>query len=231
MGITPGSAEQRFPGYDVMGQSPAWDEVTRPWLSIGARYPTRQRSSRPRRSRRLVPSWTGCWPRTMIPGCPCSRPSISGWPSDAGTATATRACPKTPRHGVVRSPRWTRLRRRIPETRSPTSRVTISADHRRGPALQGRMARPTRIAFFSVWMRYACSAFYAHPWVWNEIGFGGPAYPRGYKYLALGAREPWEVAERDTEDPVPWYSGPKRLQRHASGLSSPDAARQGPAGE
>ena len=28
MGLTPGSAEQRFPGYDVMRQQPAWDEVT-----------------------------------------------------------------------------------------------------------------------------------------------------------------------------------------------------------
>ena len=80
---------------------------------------------------------------------------------------------------------------------------------------------------FSLWMRYACSAFYAHPWAWNEIGFGGPAYPRGYKYLALGAREPWEVAERDAEDPVPWAKRAEAAKkRHAEGLSSPDAARQ-----
>ena len=30
------------------------------------------------------------------------------------------------------------------------------------------------------------SAFYAHPWAWNEIGFGGPAYPRGYMRLGEG---------------------------------------------
>ena len=29
----------------------------------------------------------------------------------------------------------------------------------------------------------------------NEIGFGGPAYPRGYMRLENGAREPWEVDE------------------------------------
>ena len=29
-------------------------------------------------------SWIGCWPRTMIPGCPCSRMSISDWPRDSG---------------------------------------------------------------------------------------------------------------------------------------------------
>ena len=45
---------------------------------------------------------------------------------------------------------------------------------------------------WSLWTRYACTAFYSHPAAWNEIGFGGPAYPRGYKNLGLDAREPWE---------------------------------------
>lgn len=57
---------------------------------------------------------------------------------------------------------------------------------------------------WSLWTRYACAAFYAHPWAWNEIGFAGPAYPRGYKVLHAGWREPYEVAERDAEDPIPW---------------------------
>ncbi len=56
----------------------------------------------------------------------------------------------------------------------------------------------------ALWTRYACDAFYSHPWAWNEIGFGGPAYPRGYKNLGTGRREPWEVVERDAADPVPW---------------------------
>ena len=57
---------------------------------------------------------------------------------------------------------------------------------------------------WSLWTRYACAAFYAHPWAWNEIGFGGPAYPRGYKNIGLGRREPWERPERDATDPIPW---------------------------
>ena len=48
---------------------------------------------------------------------------------------------------------------------------------------------------WSVWMRYACAAFYSHPDAWSEIGFGGPAYPRGYKNAELDAREPWEVPD------------------------------------
>ena len=55
---------------------------------------------------------------------------------------------------------------------------------------------------WSLWTRYACTAFYSHPWSWNEIGFGGPAYPRGYKNRHAGGREPWEYADADDSDPV-----------------------------
>jgi hypothetical protein len=56
---------------------------------------------------------------------------------------------------------------------------------------------------WSLWTRYACTAFYAHPSAWNEIGFPGPAYPRGYKHPGVDAREPFEVADaRPSSDPV-----------------------------
>ena len=38
-------------------------------------------------------------------------------------------------------------------------------------------------------------AYYAHPIAWNEIGFGGPASPRGYVRMGLDRRDPWEPAE------------------------------------
>jgi hypothetical protein len=42
----------------------------------------------------------------------------------------------------------------------------------------------------------AIDAYYAHPWAWDEIGFGGPAYPRAYTRLERGEPEPWEVEEK-----------------------------------
>jgi len=48
---------------------------------------------------------------------------------------------------------------------------------------------------WSLWIRYACTAFYSHPWAWDEIGFAGPAYPRGYKNLGLDRLEPFEVRD------------------------------------
>ena len=55
---------------------------------------------------------------------------------------------------------------------------------------------------WSVVMRAILSAFYSHPWAWNEIGFGGPAYPRGYARLGAGQRENWEGAPAFERDPV-----------------------------
>jgi hypothetical protein len=57
---------------------------------------------------------------------------------------------------------------------------------------------------FSIVTRYCCQAFYSHPWAWNEIGFGGPAYPRGYAAFGnpeLGEREHWEGEEAFVRDP------------------------------
>ncbi|HEX3862824.1 MAG TPA: gluconate 2-dehydrogenase subunit 3 family protein [Stellaceae bacterium] len=39
------------------------------------------------------------------------------------------------------------------------------------------------------------SAYYAHPTAWSEIGFGGPASPRGYVRMHFDRRDPWEAAE------------------------------------
>src|SRR5579875_290187 len=38
--------------------------------------------------------------------------------------------------------------------------------------------------------------YYAHPAGWNEIGFGGPASPRGYVRLGFNERDAWEAEEQ-----------------------------------
>jgi gluconate 2-dehydrogenase subunit 3-like protein len=60
---------------------------------------------------------------------------------------------------------------------------------------------------WSLVVRNACEAFYAHPWAWNEIGFGGPAYPRGYSrfgspHIDTAEREEWEGEQAFSLDPV-----------------------------
>lgn len=54
---------------------------------------------------------------------------------------------------------------------------------------------PARRWWTFVALRQIAGVYYAHPYAWDEIGFGGPAYPRGYAALNFGAPEPWEADE------------------------------------
>ncbi|BBZ28555.1 hypothetical protein MMAD_28500 [Mycolicibacterium madagascariense] len=78
---------------------------------------------------------------------------------------------------------------------------------------------------WSLWTRYACTAFYSHPWAWNEMGFPGPAYPRGYLNSGIDAREHHEVADHRNDDPVPFAQRVERARR------ADDDLRNGRAGE
>jgi hypothetical protein len=56
---------------------------------------------------------------------------------------------------------------------------------------------------FAVCMRAIMAAFYSYPWAWNEIGYGGPAYPQGYMRLGpTSGLEPHERPGATAEDPV-----------------------------
>jgi hypothetical protein len=220
--VTPGSAEQRFPGYDVTEQSHTWDGVTTavvlgrmapsgaPVFFTAAEEPTARalldrllaQDSEPRVGvfemidQRLAQRRGDGYRYEDLPEDPDTwRTSIAGLDS---TAQA-------------------QLGRPFASATSDQQRDIIEEVRLCEGQWHGLPAK----RLFSVWMRYACSAYYSHPWAWNEIGFGGPAYPRGYKNVGLDAREPWEVAERDASDPVPWAKKSDAAKaRHAEGLSA-----------
>ena len=65
--------------------------------------------------------------------------------------------------------------------------------------------------FFSKRMaRDIVLAYYAHPTAWNEVGWGGPAAPRGYVRLDFNERDPWEAVEARSGDNAPV----RRINRH-----------------
>jgi len=67
-----------------------------------------------------------------------------------------------------------------------------------GPAWQGM---PCQLFFEHRLIADITHAYYAHPTAWNEIGFGGPASPRGYVRMGLDRRDPWEAAPSRATDP------------------------------
>ena len=77
--------------------------------------------------------------------------------------------------------------------------------------------------FWALLVQDCVTYYYAHPWAWDEIGFGGPAYPRAYTRLEGGLPEPWEVDEARYEWSAPPNSISDRYEpsETASGQSHP----------
>ena len=80
--------------------------------------------------------------------------------------------------------------------------------------------------FWTLLVSDACSAYYAHPWSWNEVGYGGPAYPRGYMRLENGEPEPWEFGEARNE----WAAPLDTISDHAKPATKDDESYHGQAG-
>jgi hypothetical protein len=53
-------------------------------------------------------------------------------------------------------------------------------------------------AFFQKILSIVVRAYYSHPTVWSEIGYAGPAYPRGYVRSELGLTDPWEAKNNES---------------------------------
>ena len=53
--------------------------------------------------------------------------------------------------------------------------------------------------FLHLLLKQVVGVYYSHPAAWSEIGFGGPASPRGYARLGFDERDPWEAEEDDFE--------------------------------
>jgi hypothetical protein len=68
-------------------------------------------------------------------------------------------------------------------------------------AQDGRLAHPAwegmdcAVFFAKRLLLDIVTSYYAHPTAWSEIGFGGPASPRGYVRMGFDRRDPWEAAE------------------------------------
>jgi hypothetical protein len=78
--------------------------------------------------------------------------------------------------------------------------------------------------YWTLLLQAAVDAYYSHPYAWDEIGFGGPAYPRAYFRLERGEAEPWEVDEVRYE----WDPPPAARSHHYNALSGDHPHMGGP---
>jgi hypothetical protein len=203
-GVTPGGRQARFPGFDVLAQSEHWDQVTAGVVlsRLGPPSPLRfftedeEAIARPLLDLLLDQRSEPRVPVLEMIDSRLAEGSTDGWryedlPEDGQAWRDTlRALDADARdeHGSGSA-----------ECSDDTRTALIQAVQDLGTEKWHGLPADR---VWSLWTRYACTAFYAHPWAWNEIGFSGPAYPRGYKNAGVGRREPWEVADREDLDPV-----------------------------
>jgi hypothetical protein len=71
------------------------------------------------------------------------------------------------------------------------------AGHLKGVAWHGMDSK----LFFAKRLLFdVVTTYYGHPTAWSEIGYGGPASPRGYVRMGFDRRDPWEAAEAKPGD-------------------------------
>jgi hypothetical protein len=85
--------------------------------------------------------------------------------------------------------------------------VLLTIHQGQPPAAHDIWQRMSVHHFWLLLMQDVVTVYYAHPYAWDEIGYGGPAYPRGYMRLSRGQPEPWETQERRYE----WEAPPSSL--------------------
>lgn len=81
-------------------------------------------------------------------------------------------------------------------------------------------ARMSIDRYWQLLVQDCVAAYYAHPWAWDEIGYGGPAYPRAYTRLEGGLPEPWEVDEQRYEWEAPPGSASDVYEETGAGSES-----------
>jgi hypothetical protein len=202
-GQTPGNADTHFPGFDVLSQAEHWDVETRRVVLDRTQPPGPLRfftDAEARAAAALFDQLLDQRSEPRVPvlqmvDCRLAEHQTDGWHYD-----------DMPIDDVA----WQRSLAAL-DDEAQTSRGRCFADCDWDD--QSRIVAGVQDAsgewhgfpaskLWSLWTRYASTAFYSHPWAWNEIGFSGPAYPRGYKNARIGGREPWEVKEQRPVDPV-----------------------------
>jgi hypothetical protein len=202
-----GRAAGRFPGFDVLSESARWDTVTadvvmsRTGPPPGPQFFTGLEQAC---AAALLDQLTGqCDEDLRVPvlqmiDARLAADQTDGWryvdmPEDGQAWRDTLGCLDKEAH--------TRCGSSFADAPEREQRAMLQAVQDGGD--DGRWHGLAAARVWSLWTRYACTALYSHPHAWSEIGFPGPAYPRGYKNMGVGKREPFEVRDaRPAEDPV-----------------------------
>jgi len=194
---------ERFPGYDVLAkrQSPSWNEKTRQVID--------QRLALPREPRFLSPTAF----RTLDAVCgrivpqPADRPPVplaamvdAKLYENTGDGYRDHRLPPLRhawRQGLAGIESEARRRHDVGfAALDPAEQDALLRAVQDGKIAGDDWAGLPPAVFFAKRLLFdIVTQYYAHPTAWSEIGFGGPASPRGYVRMDFDRRDPWEAVE------------------------------------
>src|SRR4051794_9576146 len=208
--IKPPKPQNGYPGYDVLSKSsgPSWNEQTR---RVIARRISVDRE--PRFFSREEFETVNAIAARLVPQ-PASRPPIPvallvDRTLHEGNSDGYRV-PGMPREGEA----WRHGLRALDaeaqaayggrfHTLAESAQVSLLEHMERGELHGPEWGSMRPADFFKRRMAQdVVLAYYSHPTAWSEIGWGGPASPRGYVRLDFDERDPWEAAEADGANDV-----------------------------
>jgi len=210
----------RYPGYNVLDKrdTPSWDEATRTVVDERLATPNDPRFFN-------AIEWTAV---TAL--CECIMPQAPDRPAiplqallDAklfnnegdGYRNARLLPMRTAwQVGLAAMDQESRTRSELPfASLGSAQRVDLLKEMQRGElncsVWQGM---PSELFFAKRVLHDICGAYYSHPQAWSEIGFGGPANPRGYVRMYFDRRDPWEAAEAKPDDEGKAYQENRRAR-------------------
>jgi hypothetical protein len=197
--------QRRFPGFDVLGQAPHWDQVTADLVAARCDPPGELKFFTPDEqacAAALLDHLTGQRDERLVPVLEMVDARLAAGETDgwryADMAEDSQAWRDSLRD--LDEDAWLRCGRAFAEAPEAEQMALLQAVLERG---SDDWHGPPAAHVWSLWTRYASTAFYSHPSAWAEIGFPGPAYPRGYKNAGVGKREPFETPDaQPADDPV-----------------------------
>jgi hypothetical protein len=195
----------RYPGYDVLAKrdSPSWNEQTRrvidarvgldpqghhffvddEWLTVRAIC------------ERIIPLDGSDHPRAAVAAMLDERLHLSG--SEGYRDARLPPMREAWRRALAAFDSEARAQHGCPfHQLDPESQTTLLKGAQEGKVRSPAWGDMSPPLFFSHRLLHdIVTSYYAHPSAWNDIGFGGPAAPRGYVRMTFDRRDPWEAAE------------------------------------
>jgi hypothetical protein len=192
-----------YPGYDVLAKwdTPSWNDVTRAVVAkrlteVPSRrfFTERQWATLVAVCSRVIPQPERKEPVPIAPFIDAMVYENEGTGTRYASLPPEQECWKR-RMDAIEAEAQHRFRRSFDQLDRDEQDLILRAMDKGEVEASAWTGLPCQDFTRHVLLREIAGIYYAHPAAWSEIGFGGPASPRGYVRLVENRHDPWEADE------------------------------------